>query len=251
MFLAAVALAPGTVTGQSFEVASVKTTPGPWRESKTFDDRVDFPYTTLRSCVAFAYRLKEYQVSGPAWIGELHYEILAKGPAGTTRDQLPEMMQKLLADRFKLEVRREKKDFNVYALVVGKNGPKLKESPKDTDALPGASFGISMGPSAVGRIEAKRADMTALANTLPRFVGRPVVDQTGIEGRYDFELEFSPDDMKALGVPPPPESASHAAAELGVSLFTSVQRLGLRLESQKVSLDAIVVERAERTPSEN
>jgi uncharacterized protein (TIGR03435 family) len=115
----------GGATGQaqaphSFEVASIKPaapccTPGQWRESKAAGDRVDFRYVTLRCCIAFAYRIKEYQVSGPPWLGEVRYDLVAKGPEGTRREQLPDLMQALLKERFKLEVHPEKKEFNVYA----------------------------------------------------------------------------------------------------------------------------------------
>jgi uncharacterized protein (TIGR03435 family) len=239
----------------SFEVASVKPAApccaaGQWRESRAIDDRIDFRYVTLRYCLAFAYGLKEYQVSGPPWISEVRYDILAKGPAGTTREQLPAMVQSLLAERFKLEFHREKKDFNVFVLVAAKGGPKLKDAPPQPEgAPPGSSFGIGM-TGAVGKMECRHADMTSLANTLPRFVGRPVVNQTNLTGRYDFDLEFSPEDMKGIA-PPPPIDAVRGGAELGVSIFTALQRVGLKLEGQKLPLDTIVVDKGERTPIEN
>jgi len=115
-----------TAAPLSFEVASVKpAAPGQWRESKAGVDRIDFPNATLRYCIAFSYDLKEYQISGPSWLGELRYDIVAKGPVGTRRDQLPGMMQVLLAQRFGLQAHNETKEFSVFALVVGKNGPKL------------------------------------------------------------------------------------------------------------------------------
>jgi uncharacterized protein (TIGR03435 family) len=239
----------------SFEVASIKPAapccaPGQWRESKAGDDRIDFRYVTLRYCIAFAYGLKEYQVSGPPAIAELRYDIVAKAPEGTKHEQLPGLMQALLADRFKLELHREQKEFSVYTLVVGKGGPKLKESPATSDPTAGGTFGISMTGPGVGRMEVRHADMQALANTLPRFVGRPVVNRTGLEGRYDFDLEFSPEDLR--GMPAPPNQAGAVpAAELGVSIFTSIQRVGLKLESQKQPLNAIVVDKVEKVASEN
>jgi uncharacterized protein (TIGR03435 family) len=240
----------------SFEVASIKPAapccaPGQWRESKAGDDRIDFRYVTLKYCIAFAYGMKEYRISGPAWVGELRYDIIAKASPGTRREQLPAMMQALLRDRFQLEIHEEKKEFSVVALLVGKNGPKLKESPSDPDAPAGASFGMSVSPAGVGRLEVKRGDMTALANTLPRLVGRPVVDMTGLTGRYDFDLEFSPQDANGIVMPGPAAGAAPAAPEFGVSVFTSIQRVGLKLEPQKLPLDAIVVVRAEKTPTEN
>ena len=130
----AAALAAGAVAQTaklpSFEVASVKAAapccaPGQWRESKLLDDRIDLRYVTMKYCVAAAYGLKEYQVSGPAWITETHYDILAKAAEGTRKEQIPAMLQALLAERFQLEVHREKKEFNVFALVIAKGGPKL------------------------------------------------------------------------------------------------------------------------------
>jgi len=246
-------LLPALACGQKFEVASVKAAapccaPGQWRESKVGPDRVDLRYVTMRYCLAQAYRLKEFQIAGPSWIGEVRFDIVAKGPEGATREQIPEMMQALLRDRFQLEVHREQKEYNVYALVVGKSGPKLTETPKEGLTTEGAAFGMSMNGN-VGKLEAKHCDMLALANTLPRLVGRPVVDRTGISGRYDFDLEFSREDALSsaivAGPAPPP------GAEGSVSVFTSIQRLGLRLDAQKTPLDTIVVDRGEKTPIEN
>jgi uncharacterized protein (TIGR03435 family) len=257
----AVALMAGTALGQiasplSFDVASVKAAapccaPGQWRESKAGDDRIDFRYVTLRYCIAFAFQVKEYQVTGPAWLGELRYDLVAKGPEGTRRDQLPGMMQALLGERFKLEAHHEKKDFNVFALLVGNSGPKLKESREEPEAGEGAHFGISMSARGVGRMEVKHGDMAALANALPRLVGRPVVNLTGLAGRYDFDLEFSPEDVHGMLMPASAEGATPAAPEFASSIFNSIQRIGLKLEAQKRPLDAIVVDRAEKIATEN
>ncbi|MDR3698534.1 MAG: TIGR03435 family protein [Candidatus Sulfopaludibacter sp.] len=257
----AAALMAGAAFGQaasplSFEVASVKPAapccaPGQWRESKAGDDRIDFRYVTLRYCLAFAYQVKEYQVSGPSWLGELRYDLVAKGPEGTRREQLPEMMQTLLRERFKVEIHHEKKDFNVFALLLGNNGPKLKPSPEEPAGVEGAHFGMSMSGAGVGRMEVKRGDMTALANSLPRLVGRPVVNLTGLEGRYDFELEFSPEDVHGMLAPPNSADGTPAAPQPGASIFNSIQRIGLKLEAQKRPLDAIAVDRAEKTATGN
>ncbi len=234
----------------SFDVASVKSAapccaPGQWRESKVGDDRIDLRYVTLRYCIALAYRLKEYQVSGPPWLAEAHYDIVAKGPEGTRRDQIPAMLRELLDERFKLHVHHEIKEFNVLAIAVGKNGPKLQESPVDATAGEGAKVAIGMSPNGVGRIEVKHGDMASLANTITRIVGRPVVDLTGLTARYDFELEYAREDSSNLLAP------ASADPSIGVSIFASIQRLGLKLEAQKPQLDAIVVDSAEKTFTEN
>ncbi len=237
----------------SFEVASVKpAASSQWRESKTGVDRVDFPGVTLRYCVAFAYGLKEYQVSGPSWLGELRFDIVAKGPGGTQREQLPEMMQALLAQRFKLQVRRETKEFSVFALVVGKSGPKLKESaPESGGEAAGAKFGMSMSPSGTGRLEVKNATIAALTNTLARLLGRPVVDLTALTGRYDLDLEYSMDDGNGVRMAVPAGGALQSAAEPGASIFGSIQQFGLKLDARKLPLPTITVDQAEKTPTEN
>ena len=258
---AAVALiAAWATTGLSaappaFEVASVRPAapccaPGQWRESTAGQDRIDFRYVTLRYCIAFAYRMKEYQVTGPGWLGETHYDIVAKAPAGTQHDQLPDMVRQLLAERFKLEVHHETREFSVYVIAVGKNGPKLKESPTEAGGTEGAAIGMSMTSAGLGRIEVRHGNMTSLANTLARVMRRPVVDMTGLTARYDFDLEYVQEESGvamagAAGHPPA------SSPEFGVSLFNSMQQLGLKLEARKPALDAIVVDRAEKTPTEN
>jgi uncharacterized protein (TIGR03435 family) len=230
----------------SFDVASIKPAapccaPGQWRESKAGEDRIDFRYVTLRYCVAFAWRLREYQVSGPSWLGEIRFDIVAKGPAGSRHDQLPDMMQQLLAERFQLQAHHETRAFPVFVLSVGNRGPRLKESPADPDRPDGANVGMSMSPNGIGRIEVKHGSMASLANTLTRIVGRPVVDLTRLTGVYDFDLEYAPEDG----------NATISTTEGGVSVFASIQKLGLKLEAATPPMDAIVVDRAQKIATEN
>ena len=252
-YLSAVFVLAASAAPLAFEVASVKPAapccaPGQWRESQVLDDRVDLRYVTMRYCVALAYGLKEYQVFGPGWIGEVRYDIVAKGPEGTRRAQLPEMMQALLVERFQLQVHREKREFNVFALIVDRNGPQLKAAVEEPGMGAGANFGISMAAGGVGRLQARQADMTALSNTLLRLVGRPVVDLSGLTGRYDFELEFSREDATGMIRSDAP---ADPANDSGTSIFRSIQRIGLRLEPRKLPLDTIVVDKGERTATEN
>ena len=93
--------------------------------------RVDFGSMTIADLIVAAYKVKSFQVSGPDWIKTERWDIVAKLPEGSNKDQVPEMLQSLLADRFKLALHRDTKDQSVYALIVGKGGPKLKESPPD------------------------------------------------------------------------------------------------------------------------
>jgi uncharacterized protein (TIGR03435 family) len=215
-------------------------------------DRIDYPGVTLRSCAAFAYGLKEFQISGPAWLGELKYDIVAKGPDGTVRTELPGMMKALLAERFQLEAHEETKEFNVFALVVGKNSIKVKELPPDPEReAAGGRMGMSMTGTGVGRLEVKNGTMTSLANTLARMLGRPVIDLTALTGRYDMELEYSTEDANAMRLAAPPGSPGAPPQETGISVFGSLQQAGLKLEARRISLPSIVVDRAEKAPSGN
>jgi len=258
---AGMALAAGAAWGQtgaprSFEVASVKaaSTPPPrWRAARPGADRIEWQYVTLWYCVSYAYGVHSYQMAGPDWLKQLHYEIAAKGPAGTTREQLPEMMRTLLAERFRMQVHHETREIAALELAAGKDGPKLKASaPEVTDA----QVNMSEPPEGGERMEVKGGTMTTLVNTLTGLLGRPVVDRTGLAGRYDFVLEFSRDQTAGSGAgggynEPPAFPPPAPGAEPGVSIYTSIQRLGLRLDGHKLPLDVVVVDRAEKTPVEN
>jgi uncharacterized protein (TIGR03435 family) len=227
----------------------------------------------MRSYIRMAYRVNDYQVLGPDWLTTENFDIAAKLPEGAARAQLPEMIQSLLAERFKLVLHRDKKEFPVYALTVAKTGPKLIESPPDSspEASPGANTAvdvnvtvgrgggvIDMGHgSSIGygrdRLEAKKVTLGALAGAVERLLDRPVVDLTGIAGTYDFSLEYSWDELRSLV-----RSSSGGATELpanpdapGNSIFTSLAAFGLKLEPRKTPIEVLVVDHIERTPTEN
>jgi uncharacterized protein (TIGR03435 family) len=139
----------------------------------------------------------------------------------------------------------------VYALLLGKNGQKLKESTPEAGGSDGAAIGLSMSPSGAGRLEVRHGNMLSLANTVSRLVGRPVVDMTGLTARYDFEVEYSHEDLNGMLTPADSGGAPASIAELGASIFTSIQQFGLKLEAQKTMLDSIVVDRGEKSFTEN
>jgi uncharacterized protein (TIGR03435 family) len=237
----------------SFDVASIKPsegpTPGRSRGNTVRDDRLDYQVATLRYCIAYAYGVKEYQVNGSAWLAEDRWDIQAKAPEGATRDRFPGMLQALLAERFHLQVHREKKDFDGLAMVIGKNGPKLERA-----AAP-ATFSTSMSFRGGGKIDAKGMTMATLAGMLTQTLARPVADETNLEGPYAFTLEYAAYEarggmqIRITGgdpLPPPP-----ADADPGTSVFSSIQKLGLKLESRKVPLEVIVVDHVDKTPTAN
>jgi uncharacterized protein (TIGR03435 family) len=230
----------------AFEVASIKPaqmiTPaivasGKLHVGMSIDAaRVDIGFLSLAELIPIAYKVKPYQVSGPDWMNVQRFDIIAKIPEGATKEQVPEMMQALLEERFQLKVHRENRDHNIYALVVSKEGSKLKEAPPDADepavdpATPGLPAGaggnqikINTGrdgatlvspqvgttrviPSADGtmRMEMSRVSMPAFVEMLSRFVDRPVVDMTDLKGRYQVALDLTMDSLmnmaKAAGV---------------------------------------------------
>ena len=263
--VACVLLAAGVALGQSsaglsFEVASVKPVPSgetrAWRRPTLGPDRIDLGNVTLWYCVSYAYGMKSYQMSGPDWLRHVRYDVVAKGPAGTHREDLPKMMQTLLGERFKLEVHFETRDIPALALAPAKDGPKLKDAgPESGDGQGGAQVGMSASEKGE-RLEIKGGGMATLASTLTGLLGRPVVDGTGLTGRYDLILEFSRSetaDPQATGGfnEPPPLPPPPAGSEPGLSIYSSIQRLGLKLVPQKLPMKVLVVDGANKVPIEN
>lgn len=255
----------------SFEVASIKPAQpesgGRMRIGMNADaGMLRYTNVSLQDCIRQAYRVKEFQVEGPDWLKSARFNIVAKLPAGASKDRIPEMLQDLLAERFKLAVHRETKDHAIYALVTGKNGPKLKPAEAPAPDQPAKGDGIEKGrvprgammmmldPSGM-HLKAPAATLGNLADMLSHFSERPVVDMTGIQGQYDFDLLFAPETMR--GMPPPPPGGGERPApgaaekEPAPSMFEAVQRYGLKLEPRKGPLEIVVVDHMERTPTEN
>jgi len=152
------------------------------------------------------------------------------------------MMQKLMADRFKLSFHREKKEVSIYALTVAKNGPRLAASAGDPKGPP------NLAMPARGRFRGRNATMAEFAGELQAVLDRPVVDKTGISGRYNVDLNWTLDDFQVArfsGFPAPSDRTEVP------DLFTAIQeQLGLRLESTRGSVEVMVIDHVER-PTEN
>jgi len=257
-------------TPLKFEVASIKLSdPGERGVMIQFapGGRFVAKNVTLKSLVAMAYDVREFQLSGgPAWAGTARYDVNAKpdavseadDPHKITTDEQREKFQQrqrmriqaLLADRFQLKIGRTTKELPIYALKVAKNGPKLQESKEDG----GNQFqGIRMGGP--GHLAGGKVPMKFLTQVLAMNVGRPVIDQTGLTGKYDFKLEWTLDQnqLGALGPggPGPDGLRPPPADPNGPSIFTAVQeQLGLKLESQKGPVEMLTIDAVEK-PSEN
>ena len=194
----------------------------------------------VRDLMTTAYNVKSYQITGPAWLDSQRFDIVAKVPAGATKEQVNVMWQNLLKERFGLTLHHETKEMAMYALVVGKNGPKLKESVEDpppTDGQASSSGGPDAppppppGPPTIGkdgmlqlppgmrrqgvmmmmmngrmRMIGTKTPISRLVETLARQYDRPVTDMTGLTKNYDFTLDFAPENggmLKGLPMPPP------------------------------------------------
>lgn len=246
-----------------FAIATIKPSKGDngWRLEFT-PDGFTARGVMLRQVIQEAYGVYEENrmYGGPAWLISEKFDIEAKIDSEDTAgwrefglDERRLMLQKLLADLFNLVVHRETKELPVYALVVARNGPKLQESKPNTiyhSQIKGLDGLVTR--SGRGLLEAQGLSMTALANLLHFSVGRPVVDQTDLQGRYNFLLHWTPDDAPAA-VPKTGEANQQDAASdfSGPSIFTAIQeQLGLKLEQTKYPLGTIAIDHVEH-PSEN
>jgi len=200
---------------------------------------------SLRDLVEFGWNLHDYQVSGgPSWVESECYEVLATFPSGTSNADRARMMQAMLAERFGLVVRHDSKEVSGFALAVAKDGPKLHAPGNET---PGMMMGRNR---ATGQrtLTATSQSMAGLASILSDIMGRPVEDRTGVEGKFDFSMAWTPDAVdggtavkggKAL--PPPDET------QVGPTIFTALQEtLGLKLQTAKVSVPVVIIEKAEK-----
>jgi uncharacterized protein (TIGR03435 family) len=220
---------------------------------------------SLYLIVTAAYDIKlPAKFSGPDWLQNVRFDISAKLPDGATKEAFHLMLQNLLAERFKLAVHREKKEMPVYELTVAKNGPKFKESvPKDApqdDASPGKlktdgegypvlapGMTMAMLPGHA-RLRSENQTMEWFADMLSHQVGGPIIDATGLKGKYDFVLSWVLEERSAArgGMP------DAASEPTGPTLLSAIQsQLGLKLDAKKGLVEVLVVDHIEKVPTEN
>jgi uncharacterized protein (TIGR03435 family) len=238
-----------------FEVASVKRVEGGDIKTSLDPGILTLKGLPLKAALSQAFQVPMDQIAGPAWLDEDCFDIIARMPEGATKDQIPAMLQALLAERFKLAAHKESHPRQGYAMVVDKNGPKFKEAekPKDTGAFSGrlATSGdgrvIMLGRrNAVGRVAFKGPmGMASVARILSDKLGGPVQDLTGLEGEYQIDFDWTPDPGSV------PATADSASTPTG-SLVTAVRQiLGLRLERRDARVETLVIDHIERVPAEN
>jgi uncharacterized protein (TIGR03435 family) len=232
---------------QAFDVATIKPVPPGQRTSRYITmqstNRFVAKYYTLKLLIAAAYDLSPKVISGgPSWANDDHFDIVALTP-GETRPSRPEqmaMLRTLLGERFKLSFHREERGFAIYVLKVDKGGPKLKASTEP--ASEEAQLVSTVYPDHL-HLPAKNATMGDFASLLQRaLLDRPVVDGTGLAGRYDFDLDWAPDETQFGGEIPAAPSDTPSPP-----FFTAIeQQLGLRIEATHGMVQALVIDRAER-----
>jgi len=225
---------------KAFEVASVKPNKSGTgsSSSRTSRERVTFTNAPMSAILRFAYGIKDHEFSAPDWFNFERYDIVAKAPEGTPESDLPFMMQTLLMDRFKLVFHIEEREVPAYALVVDKGGAKIKQITDDVlSNSSGSSFGSSAGLSTMSTL----GTLASFASNLSRSpdIQRPVIDKTGLAGKYQISLRYQP-------------FSAQAGENGGPSIFKALQeQLGLRLEARKTSIRFYVVDHAEKIPIEN
>ncbi len=212
-----------------FEVASIKPSNSGSRGFSAQHDvgRFTASNASLQNLIEMAYQVKNLQISGaPAWLNSERFDIVAKAPPNTPRSQILSMLGPLLVDRFKLATHRETKVLPGYGLVIAKNGPKLHESTADHGSTNGTR----------GSLTAQRTTMAQLADTLARRLDGPVADMTGIQGFFDFKLEWAPDESQPMKKPGEGgEGIAATASTDGPTIFTALQEAArAEMEARRV-----------------
>ena len=281
----AAAQSPAALASE-FEVASVKPSApvppnggvyfGPARGGPGTADPglITWQYARLRDILMTAYNLKAYQLTGPDWLNTERYDIIARVPAGATKEQVSEMWRNLLAARFGVMVHHESKEFQVDDLVIDKGGSRLKDTnwdpasplppgPPQRDnngglSSPGQVVMVSPRENGVTLHTVARAQpISQLTATLGNALNRPVLDKTGLTGKYDYTLDCVLDTGVGTALPPPGNGNGTGAApfkgiEPAPDIAAAVQRqLGLRLVPDKAMIDVVVVDKAEKVPTAN
>ena len=239
---------PALAQQTTFEVAEIKpadpSNPRPGKGRILPGGRIELPGATLKELIMFAYGVQEDTISGgPNWATRDRYDIVAKAPQNASAEVLRPMLQSLLAERFKLAIHREEKVQSAYILSLGKRPPKYTQGDggRQTCAWSAAESGLR-------RRECHNLSMAELARQLPGWGGvgieLPVVDQTGLKGGYDFQLD--------VGTPLGGGEGEHggerpeaAPAGSGPTIFAALDQIGLKLEKSKVPVQVVIIDHAE------
>jgi uncharacterized protein (TIGR03435 family) len=232
----------------------------------------------IKDYISIAYNVRPQQVIGPDWMSTARFDVAGTIPAGGSPQQVSEMLQSMLADRFQLAFHREQRELPVYALSVSRGGLTIRESapaPERGANAPGAAVNVAGSGGSNGvvidmgggssftlannKLEIRKLTMADMAGVLTRFVDRPVVDMTGMTGVYDFTLDLAPEEYMAVlirsainaGVSLPPQATRLLDVAPANPLASPFQTVGLTFESSKAPLEVIVVDSVLKAPTAN
>ena len=232
--------ATAQAAGAAFEIASVKAgTPGPER-IEVGPGSVTMRNVRMPGCIRWAYAVREDQVSGPAWMNDVWFEITGKSAGPATPEELRQMMQTLLAERFKFTFHRQTKEMQSLVMTVAKGGHKMKAV--DAEGTPSFKTG-KMNLTGTG------ATLSQMTDFLAHELRYPVIDQTGLTGRFDYFLDIgsyvTEEMMKNNSNGGPPPDAPTIVAQ------AMQAQLGLKLDAKKAPVEMLIVDTLEKTPTEN
>jgi len=238
-----------------FEAASVKRTDRCTLKNTVDPGMIALNGDPLKVVLMEAFDVKMDQIIGPSWLDADCFAINAKIPVGATKDQVPAMLQALLAERFKLAIHKESRPRPGYALVVDKNGPKVKATDPNAAGPPAGQ--VTFGSTLQSKGIKGSMTMATLARLLSLRVECPVEDLTGLKGRFDVDISWAldpsferPDAFAIASAEAHPNADVRPAPT--ADLFTSVREsLGLRLEARKEQVEVVVIDSIERVPTEN
>jgi uncharacterized protein (TIGR03435 family) len=243
-FLLGILLISAAVAQPAFDVASVRASQGGKGEGSRRENiqaspgSLNMRNVTLKSAIRWAYHVMDYQVTGPDWINFDRYDISAKAADAAPEDQLRLMLQALLAERFKLTLHRETKELPAYLLTVAKGGIKFHES-QTADGEP-----VVNPDKASMTVDVKGVSATMFIEMLSNILHAPVINQTGLEGRYDVKINVA----KYI----PDGSGKEGSFDPVSTILLGLQgELGLKVESKKLPIDLLIVDHAEKVPVEN
>jgi uncharacterized protein (TIGR03435 family) len=242
-------LIAGSAIAQTFDLATIRPSHAGKGESGVgaAPGTLTIRNLPLHMIIGAAFGIAGYQISGPQWLKQERFDIVAKTDASIAKqDEMLPLLQPLLADRFRLVLHRETRQLPAYVLTVGRNGPKLEPAEDSAAAMPFKKANKSGG----ARIHAPSLTMPQFAEILSRRLGHPVRDMTGLTGAYAVTLAWADDTEKKREKPGKPGKSQPVKDR--PSVFTALQdQLGLRLEARKAPVEIFVIDHIEKTPSAN
>jgi uncharacterized protein (TIGR03435 family) len=240
IFLTSIAAFSQTSDSPAFEVASIKSVQPGKEIIEPGPGSVNLRNVRLSAAIRWAYNLQEPQLSGPGWMNDTWFDIWAKAATPVKESEVRVMLQTLLAQRFKLAIHRETKEVPVLVVTVAKSGHKLQ--PAESEGSPSFETGNLM-------LTGKGATVPQLTAFLSKELRTPIIDQTGLSGRYNYVLDINayvPDEMRHGG----PDGGPPADGAAIVAQVMQIQ-LGLKLDTKKTPLELVIVDHMEKVPTEN